>query len=89
MIKSTLYTIVYNLEEDKDNLNAFFTVGVDMDHETATKLAIQDYKNQFAIEGTDDENLSDEHFLGDLGVIGWREVPETIDNFDIEVVDKE
>lgn len=86
-----LYTIIYEVTDEgrpTGDIKAFNTVGVDMDEGTATLLAINNYKSGFAIEGTDDEELSDDFFREELGDIHWLEIPDEIDNFEITVKEK-
>lgn len=93
MIESKLYTVIYEVLDDGKSigdLRAFNTVGVDMDLETAIKLSIEHYKSGYAIEGTEDEELSDDFFERELDEnYHWLECPDVVDGFEITVTEKQ
>lgn len=84
-MEQQLYTIIY--QPVGGDIQAFNTVGVDMDDDTARVLAVADYKSAFDIKDTEDEELSDDYWNEELGEVWWQIV--AVDGFEITIAEKQ
>lgn len=82
-VQTRLWCITYeHLDGGSFNI---FSIGVDMDDETAELLVVNDLKKTFGKEDQDDVTIDSL----DIGEIYFEAVPEEIDNWQVLLVETE